>query len=177
MENMKNVATHVVLPALKAAVALTLTLQMIQLLPVAAKPAMSAVTAMTATPAVLPEKRFLTAADIMTLTVRPVYLAQRRRRNRNVPLTATKADVIVILVLTVAAEQDNVAVRVILHLPNRHLIRHPHLSLNRKNRAVPIPAQAKDTRHPSPADSLVHQLQFAEAPVITIASQMTPVPE
>ena len=63
---MKNVATPVVLPALKAAAALTLTLQMIQLLPAAAKPAIFAVTATTATPAVLPEKKLPTAAGLMT---------------------------------------------------------------------------------------------------------------
>ena len=144
------------------------------LLPAAAKPVMSADTAMIVTQAAPPEKTPLTAADTMTLTGKPVYLAQRlHRRNRNVPLTAMKADVIVILVLTVAVEQDNVAVHAILPLLilRRRLIRHPLPMLNRKNRVVPIPAQAKDISHLSPAGSLVQQQRFAEIPVIIIASQ------
>ena len=144
---------------------------------------MSAVMAMTAIPAVLPEKKLLTAAVTMILTDKPACPAQRlRRRNRNVSLTATKADVIVTLVLTAAAEQDSVAVPALhpLLIPNQRRIRNrrPHPSLNRKSRVALTPAPARAILLPSRVGRPVRPQPFAEVHVIIIVNQavLTPVP-
>ena len=123
---------------------------------------MSAITATTATPAALPEKKSLTAADITTLTAAPALPAPLLRRPvPNVGAIHPTANLI--------PNRKNPISRI----SRIFLILIP----NRIRQAVPILVQARDTNLPNPAGRLVQPRLSAEALVTITASPMTPVPE
>ena len=114
-ENMKAAASHVVRTALKKALVLILMYKKAQLRQAAAKPAMSAVTATTATPAVILMKTLLRLEEQMTLTDKPVLPALPNVRRYPVKPAVIAQN----HALTAAAEQEPVVPPVLNLIRNR----------------------------------------------------------